>query len=229
MTTYNLSANIRSSSASATQNVVVGDLVVVSILGGYTPSIGTLVNCSASIAVSNGSSASSSTVFTVNPTSSGTYSAVLNQPYQARTYTLSGTATANTSSTYGFQQFDASNDLMLDTSTAVTTLVKLDTVTITLSKGQSPSDSQNYNLTGVTSQQDLEDNYIFAQINGGFWSLVSAGGGGESHIITYVSTGVIKFTISNNSCYDFFGGPAACGVLDIIAETYEIYTVGKLL
>ena len=130
---------------------------------------------------------------------------------------------------YGFQQFDSSSDLMLDTSTAVTTLVKLDTITITLYKGQSPSDSENYNLTGVTSQQDLDDNYIFAQINGGFWSIVTAGGGGDSHTITYVSTGVIKFTISNNACYNFFGAPAACTSFDLIAETYDVYAIGKLL
>ena len=130
---------------------------------------------------------------------------------------------------YGFQQFDSSSDLMLDTSTAVTTLVKLDTVTITLFKGETPSDSENYNLTGVTSQQDLDDNYIFAQINGGFWSIVTAGGGGEGHTITYVSPGVIKFTISNNACYTLFGQPTQCGDFDLISETYEIYTIGKLL
>ena len=234
MTTYNLTSNIRSGSDSDVQNVTVGDTVVVTVLTGYTPNVGTLVNCSASRVTTNGSSSFSSTVFTVTPTSSGSYSAILNQPFQSNTYTLTGTASAaggggGGGSGYGLQQFDASSNLMLDTSTAVTTLVKLDTVTISLFKGQDPSDSQNYSLTGVTSQQDLDDNYIFAQINGGFWSVVSAGGGGEGHIITYVSPGVIKFTVSNNSCYDFFGGSRACGILDIIGETYEIYTIGKLL
>ena len=233
MTTYNLTSNIRSGNDSDVQNVTVGDTVVVTILTGYTPGVGTLVNCSASRVTTNPSSSSSSTVFTVVPTSSGSYSAILNQGYQARTYTLTGTASASGGGGggggYGFQQFDSSSALMLDTSTAVTTLVKLDTVTITLFKGQTPSDSENYNLTGVTSQQDLDDNYIFAQINGGFWTIVTAGGGGESHIITYVSPGVIKFTISNNACFTIFGGSATCGDFDLISETYEIYAIGKLL
>ena len=94
MTTYYLNSNIQAGDNSDVQDVNVGDTVVVTIQTAYTPSVSTLVNCTASVVVTNPSSQFSTTVFTVTPTSAGPYSAALYQPYQANTYTLTGTATA---------------------------------------------------------------------------------------------------------------------------------------
>ncbi len=129
---------------------------------------------------------------------------------------------------YGFQQFDEYGETIIDTSQIVNSLIKIDTVSITLQPGSAsgstyPSSIQ-YSLPGVTSQQDLDDNYIIQEIPAGF-SLFDNGG---SFAKAYVSAGVISFT-NNSGCYTIFGDPRPCSFLDARTETYNVYVVGKAL
>jgi len=129
---------------------------------------------------------------------------------------------------YGFQQFDEDGETIIDTSQIVNSLIKIDTVSITLqpisASGSTYPSSIQYSLPGVTSQQDLDDNYIIEETPAGF-SLFDNGG---SFAKAYVSAGVISFT-NNSGCYTIFGDPRQCSFLDARTETYNVYVVGKAL
>ena len=239
MTTYNLTSNIRSGSASGSQNVTVGDTVVVTILTAYTPNVGTLVNCSATRVVSSGSSSSSSTVFTVVPTSSGTYSAILNQPYYSRTYTLTGTASAaggggssgggGSTETHGFKQFDASGNLVLDSSAAVKTFVVYEQArSIYVNAPYSGSTSYtDVTVPGVTSQQDLDDNYVFIRRDGGAFSIWGAD---TTHGYAYQSANTVRFTWRGTcETFNIGGGSScrACNIYDAHTQQFDIIILGK--
>lgn len=91
MTTYNLSANIRSSDVSVTQNVATTDTVVVVLSTHYTPSVETATN--AAVSISGSSSSTNSTVtYTITFQEPGPYNVVLHQAYFNKRYTLTGTA-----------------------------------------------------------------------------------------------------------------------------------------
>jgi hypothetical protein len=126
---------------------------------------------------------------------------------------------------YGLEQFDSSGNLVMDTSSPVTTLVKVDTVTFTLVPTSAGGSTANYNLPGVTSSQDLEDNYIIQEIGSGGFSLAGSRG---SFTITYVSPGVVNFA-NNNSCRDINGNIRQCTTNDVRQETFNIYAMGKTL
>ena len=133
---------------------------------------------------------------------------------------------------YGFKQFDSSGDLIIDTSTAVQTLIKIDSITISLFRDtQFGANTFDYNLPGLTSQADLEANYIFEQTNAGSWNVFSAGGPDTTFGRTYVSAGVMRFATST-TCYSTgFGGPTqrSCTAFDIDSESYDIYVIGKTI
>jgi hypothetical protein len=134
---------------------------------------------------------------------------------------------------YGFQQLDSSGNIIIDTSTAVQTLIKIDSITVTLYKNASfGATTFDYSLPGVSSQTDLDDNYVFAQTNAGEWNLFTAGGPSSSFGRTYVSSGIMRFS-GGGACYTLgvFGGSTAraCTNLDIVAENYDIYVIGKTI
>jgi hypothetical protein len=108
MTTYNLSANIRNSNVSQTQNVDTADTVVVTLSTHYTPTI-TATNASVSSSGS-GSSSNSTITYTITFSQTGAYSVVLYQGYAGKTYTLTGTATGTTNYGHGLILFDASGN-----------------------------------------------------------------------------------------------------------------------
>jgi len=109
MTTYNLSANIRGSNVSTTQNVNTTDTVVVTLSTHYTPIIETATN--ASVSVSGSSSSTNSTVtYTITFQSAGAYTVVLHQSYYNKRYTLTGTASGATNYEYGLLLNDASGN-----------------------------------------------------------------------------------------------------------------------
>ena len=130
---------------------------------------------------------------------------------------------------YGFQQLDSSGNVIIDTSTAVQTLIKIDSITVTLYKNASfGATTFDYSLPGVSSQTDLDDNYVFAQTNAGEWNLFTAGGPSSSFGRIYVSSGIMRFS-GAGACYSFFGGARACTAYDIVAENYDIYVIGKTI
>ena len=109
MTTYNLSANIRGSNVSTTQNVTTTDTIVVTLSTHYTPIIETATN--ASVVASGSSSSTNSTVtYTITFQSAGAYTVVLHQSYYNKRYTLTGTASGATNYEYGLLLNDASGN-----------------------------------------------------------------------------------------------------------------------
>lgn len=135
---------------------------------------------------------------------------------------------------YGFKQFDSSGDLIIDTSTAVQTLIKIDSINVALYRdSQFGANTLDYNLPGVTSQADLEANYVFEQTNAGSWNLFSSFGPDTTFGRTFVSNGVIRFSTST-TCYstNLFTGQTTtrnCTNVDIDSESYDIYVIGKTL
>jgi len=74
---------------------------------------------------------------------------------------------------YGFQQFDASGNLVLDSSAPVKTFVVYEQAkSIYVNAPYSGSTSYtDVTVPGVTSQQDLDDNYVFIRRDGGAFSI----------------------------------------------------------
>lgn len=127
---------------------------------------------------------------------------------------------------YGFQQLDSSGNVVVDSSGPVQTITQIVAgLSITLYPSGYGTNTYNYNLTGVTSQTDLEDNYVFSRTDAGGWNVFVEEG---NHSITYVSTGVIRFQWAG-SCLTIFGAPRACTAYDAIANTFDIYAIGKTL
>jgi len=125
---------------------------------------------------------------------------------------------------YGYQQYDSNGDEIVNSSTPVLTIVKYDTITITLYKNAAfGNTTYNYSLPGVTSQADLDDNYIIEEAGGGGFSLFVTN---SSYGITFVSNGVIQFN-GSGGCSDIFGNPGQCTALDVQTKTYNIYTIGE--
>ena len=109
MTTYNLSANTRSSNVSQTQNVDTADTVVVTLSTHYTPSVQTATN--ATVSTSGAASNPNSTVtYTITFNQTGAYTVVLYQGYGAKTYTLTGNVTGTVNYGHGLILFDASGN-----------------------------------------------------------------------------------------------------------------------
>jgi len=231
-TTYTLNSNIRSGNDSDVQNVTVGDSIAVTVLTAYTPSVSTLVNCSASAVVTNGGSSSSSTVFTVVPTSAGSYSAILNQPYQSRTYTLTGTAASSGGGgsgggNYGFEQLDSAGNIVVDSREATETFQEIASgLSITLLPPNVGTSTYDWTeCLGVTSQQDLDDNYVFERTDGGGWTLFVTE---NNHTTTYISPGTIRFAW-NGECRNFAGNPTTCTAFHATTNVFTVLAIGKTL
>lgn len=130
---------------------------------------------------------------------------------------------------YGYQAFDDNGDEIIDTTTAVQTLIKYDTIYVSLYRDPDYGATYfDYSLPGVTSQQDLEDNYIIQHVDSGSWNLIIAGTYGQTFPITYVSPGVIRFS-GGGPCFSFLGDPVACDILDVDHQYFDIYIRGKTL
>lgn len=226
MTTYNLTGNIRSGNDSDVQNVTVGDTIVSVVLTNYGPSVGATTNCAASRTIVNGSSSNSTTTFTVVPSAAGAFSAVLNQGYGSRTYTITGTASASGGggSAYGFQVFDSSGNLIIDSSTPVKTFnVYEQGLTVTLFPNNMSGNTFDYTVPGLTSQADLEANYIFIRRDAGAFSFF---GSSSSHSVTYQSANTVRFQYTG-ACTNVFGNPRTCTILDAKSQVFDVVILGK--
>ena len=128
---------------------------------------------------------------------------------------------------YGFAIRASNGDLVADSSLPVGSLIKIDSLTLTLEPSSSQSgvypSSYIYDLPGVSSTADLRDNYIVARAAGG--GGIGFGGTGN-FVITFHSAGKIKFE-NNSSCTTLSGAYRQCTYLDAVTNTYEIYTIGK--
>jgi len=130
---------------------------------------------------------------------------------------------------YGYQTFDTNGDEIIDTSTAVETLIKYDSIAVTLYRdGTFGPTTFDYDLPGVSSQQNLEDDYIIQVTNAGSWNVFVAGSYGQGFPVTYQSPGVIRFT-GGGPCFTFFGQTTACTAFNTDYYTYDIYVKGQTL
>jgi hypothetical protein len=127
---------------------------------------------------------------------------------------------------YGYQQCDENGDEVFNSTVPVLSLIKIDEITITLYKDSSfGATTYDYSLPGVSSQADLDDNYIVQQVsNEGFSFLID----NSAFSVTYVSTGLIRFN-GAGGCTTIFGAPGPCTSLDYQTKTYKIYTMGQTL
>jgi len=130
---------------------------------------------------------------------------------------------------YGYQTFDANGDEIINTTTAVQTFIKYDSLTVTLFRSSTFGPTYlDYSLPGVSSQQDLDDNYIVQVTNAGNWNVFAAGSYNSHFPITYQAPGVIRFS-GGGSCTDFFGNPAPCTAVHQDSFNYDIYVKGQTL
>ena len=127
---------------------------------------------------------------------------------------------------YGFQQLDSSGNVVVDSSVPVQTISQIDSgLYILLYPPGTGTNTYDYSLTGVTSQTDLEDNYVFNRTDAGGWNVF---GQESNHAITYVSSGVVRFTWAG-SCTGLFGGAVTCTTFHAIPNTLDVYAIGKTL
>ena len=192
----------------------------------------TPTNCTAVKLSGSGGSIGSTEFWQITPSGTGSYNVSIFQGYFARTSTLSGTVSTYTpptsEETYGYEQYDSSNNLVLDSGTPVATLIKIDNISFYLAPTSStatPGPYYNYALPGVTSQADLDNNYIFNRISDTGFSIF---GGRGTFTWEYVSPGQIR-AYYEVACTTLFGAPRACTSLDSETGTFQIYTIGKAL
>ena len=215
---------------SATQNLTTIDSVELTIQFDYGVTV-TPTNCTAVKLSGNGGSTGATEVWQITPSGTGSYNVAVFQGYFAKNASLSGTVstyTAPSEETYGYEQYDSSNNLVLDSGTPVATLIKIDNISFYLAPTSStaePGPYYNYALPGVTSQADLDNNYIFNRITDTGFSIF---GGRGTFTWEYVSPGQVRayYTVA---CTTLFGDPRPCTSLDGEQGNFQIYTIGKAL
>jgi hypothetical protein len=192
----------------------------------------TPTNCTAVKLSGSGGSIGSTEFWQITPSGTGSYNVSIFQGYFARTSTLSGTVSTYTpptsEETYGYEQYDSSNNLVLDSGTPVATLIKIDNISFYLAPTSStatPGPYYNYALPGVTSQADLDNNYIFNRISDTGFSIF---GGRGTFTWEYVSPGQIR-AYYEVACTTLSGEGRPCTSFDSETGTFQIYAIGKAL
>ena len=236
--TYQFAVNIRTGTThqTATKNVVAGDTIITDALTSWAPAVAVNslapVNCTASVTVTNPGVASN-TVFTVVPTGPGAYSARFGSA--GRSFTLSGTSNAQavggiTSGTvdFGFEQYDVSGNVVVDSREATETFLEIATgLSIYLLPPNVGTSTYDWTgCTGVTSQADLDDNYVFERTDGGGWNLFVTE---FNHTRTYISPGTVRFTW-NGACRNAWTGyPITCTAFHGVTNVFNVLAIGKTL
>jgi hypothetical protein len=127
---------------------------------------------------------------------------------------------------YGFQQLDSAGNVVVDSSAPVQTIMLIEAgLSITLYPSGYGTNTYDYSLTGVTSQTDLDDNYVLSRTDAGGWNAFSEQ---NTHSVTYVSAGTIRFQWAG-TCQTIFGDPRACTSSDAVTNTFDIHAIGKTL
>ena len=128
---------------------------------------------------------------------------------------------------YGFQQLDSSGNVIVDSSVPVQTIAQIEAgLSVTLYPSNVGANTYDWNgCTGVSSQADLEDNYVFNRTDAGAWNLFTSE---NNHTITYISTNTVRFTWAG-SCTGFFGGAVTCTTFHAVGNTFDVYAIGKTL
>jgi hypothetical protein len=130
---------------------------------------------------------------------------------------------------YGFQQFDASGNLVIDSSAPVKTFVVYEQgKSIYVNAPYSGSTSYtDVTVPGVTSQQDLDDNYVFIRRDGGAFSIWGAS---TTHGYAYQSANTVRFTWRGTcETFNIGGGSSSrpCNQFDAHTQLFDIIILGK--
>ena len=132
---------------------------------------------------------------------------------------------------YGFQHLNSAGTVVADATKPTKTVLQIDAaVTITL---QPPNVSSAGSWTtlavvGVSSQQDLEDNYIFERTDAG--GIIQALSGNDNTFdIDWSSAGYVKFTYNSTVCLDANLNVIPCTSANNISNTFDIFVTGKTL
>jgi hypothetical protein len=125
---------------------------------------------------------------------------------------------------YGFELYDNNENLILDSSTPVKTFnVYEQGLTVTLQPNNLSGNTYDYTVPGLTSQADLDANYVFIRRDAGGFSLF---GSSSSHSITYQSTNTVRFQYTGN-CTTLFGAIRACTAFDAKTQIFDVIILGK--
>lgn len=140
-----------------------------------------------------------------------------------RSIFMSGSVTLQAGDLYGFEQNDSAGSKIMDSLTfnKVFTLYQKDLV-VALSPPNVGTNTYDYTLPGVTSQDDLESNYAFVRTDHAFNIFT---GTGVTHSIRYLSPNTVRFTWSG-TCQGFFG-TVTCSYLHAVTCTFDVYALGK--
>ena len=124
---------------------------------------------------------------------------------------------------FGYEQFDSSGDLVL-THYQTDTMLLVAEISVSLyPTGLSGSYTSSVvkSCPGVTSQADLEANYVIAERASWFY-------GPSEFTITFDSTGNVLIT-NDNTCKNLDGTSRACTTGDLKTGTFNIYALGKAI
>lgn len=122
---------------------------------------------------------------------------------------------------YGFEMYDSSSDLVLTHFQTDTMLLVADVAATLYPTGLSGGyvHTAVKSVPGVTSQADLDANYIIAERASWYY-------GPSEFTITYHSTGNVLIT-NDNPCKNLDGTSRACTTSDLKTGQFKIYALGK--
>ena len=133
---------------------------------------------------------------------------------------------------YGFQQLDGDGNVLVDSSSPFRRLTQVwDQELITLGAPffpANPAASKFIYLPLVTSQWDLENNYLIERTSGGSFNFIVQNE--ETHLFTYAAAGWIIATFNGTCTIGGFFTPAqtvACGNGDSQTQVFNAFAIGK--
>tara|TARA_B110000858_G_scaffold11520_1_gene11815 strand:+ start:436 stop:1230 length:795 start_codon:yes stop_codon:yes gene_type:complete len=128
---------------------------------------------------------------------------------------------------YGFEQLDSAGNIVVDSREATETFQEIaSALSITLLPPNVGTSTYDWTeCLGVTSQQDLDDNYVFERTDGGGWTLFVTE---NNHTTTYISPGTIRFAW-NGQCRNFAGNPTTCTAFHATTNVFTVLAIGKTL
>ena len=128
---------------------------------------------------------------------------------------------------FGFEQFDSAGNIVVDSREATETFQEIASgLSITLLPPNVGTSTYDWTeCLGVTSQQDLDDNYVFERTDGGGWTLFVTE---NNHTTTYISPGTIRFAW-NGECRNFAGNPTTCTAFHATTNVFTVLAIGKTL
>lgn len=130
---------------------------------------------------------------------------------------------------YGFQQLDAAGNVLVDSSSPFRRLTQVwdqQRITLGVPNNTTHDNWKNIYLPLVTSQSDLENNYIIERTSGNSLNLFVQRE--ETHVFTYTGTPNYVTVTFNGTCYNFStNATVTCANTVAQAQTFNAYVIGK--